>query len=103
MLISEKISQIIKSVLKENEQGFSDFLIREYGRQVMKSELAEAIVGWADLYMQGNNSGDFEGVAKYLSREMYTLVSDRLPPMFLNEITPYLKFLQNGEEENQEA
>jgi|TARA_R110000851_G_scaffold212152_1_gene364812 hypothetical protein len=99
MLISEKISRIISRTLKEgSEDIFVEFLIQEFGREVTKSELVQAIIGWADLYMQGANSGDFEGVAKYLEEDIYIDVSDDLPAMFKNEIMQYLKFTQNGEE-----
>jgi hypothetical protein len=99
MLISEKISRIISQTLKENQESqFIDFLIQEFGREVKKSEVSSAIIGWADLYMQGANSGDFEGVAKYLDEDIYVQISDELPPMFKNEVMQYLKFTQNGEE-----
>ncbi len=99
MLISEKIARIVKHLLTEENQSFERFMIQEYGRQVTKSELGQAIIGWADLYMQGANSGDFEGVAKYLKSDIYTGIVDELPAMFVTSITPFLKFMNNAEEE----
>jgi len=102
MLISEKISKMVNIILRENEEHlFVDFLIQEFGREVTKSELAQAIIGWAELYMQGSNSGDFEGVAKYLSLDVYSKISDELSAMFKNNISSYLEFteeIEDGEE-----
>lgn len=98
-MLSEKISKMVTKALQENKESqFVDFLIQEFGREVTKSELGQAIIGWADLYMQGNNSGDFAGVAEYLERDIYADISDELPPMYKNEILEYLKFTQDGEE-----
>lgn len=101
MVLSEKIARIVRRALNENVQSFTNFMVQEYGRQVTKTELGQAIIGWADLYMQGANSGDFENVGKYVDQGVYTDIVDSLPQMFVDELLPHAKFNQDGEEETQ--
>mgnify|MGYP006928188084 CR=1 FL=1 len=103
MLLSEKITKMIKKALNESVQSFVQFMVQEYGRQVTKSELGQAIIGWADLYMQGANSGDFESVGAYITQDVYVDIIDSLPAMFVENVKPYMEFMQNGEETEDET